>query len=177
MKKRVLTSVIAGVACCSSVTWAASNGEGQISFNGEILDTACEVVNNLSKPLQVDMGKIAKSAFTGVGVTADTTRFTIELKNCPAAVTAASVNFGGTPDSKNNTVLALTDETDAATGIGIQLLDATETPISLHSASVEYPLVASTSNKLQFGARYIETGSSVTAGPANGVSTFTIVYN
>jgi len=28
-----------------------------------------------------------------------------------------------------------------------------------------------------FGARYIQTGSTITAGPANAVSTFTVMYN
>ena len=68
MKKILLMTTMAALACSSSLTWAATTGEGQVNFTGEILDAACEVVNSQSSPLAVDLGKISKTAFTGIDI-------------------------------------------------------------------------------------------------------------
>ena len=177
MKKLIIAGITAGMAC-ASVSAFASSGEGQINFTGEVIDSACTVVNGLSNPLTVSLGKVAKSAFTGSGSTTSTTRFSIQLKNCPDTVTSASVTFGGTPDGNNKDILAVTSGTGTASGVGIQLLDKTQTPLSLYTSSAAYTLTSgTTTNDLEFGARYIQTGGTVSAGVANAASTFTIVYN
>ncbi|EOI3567451.1 fimbrial protein [Cronobacter dublinensis] len=178
MKKFVLTAVLAGAACWATSSFAAANGEGQVNFSGEIIDSACEVVNTASSPLQVSMGKIAKSVFSSVGATSTPTLFKIQLKNCPETVTSASITFGGTPDTNNNNVLALKSETGVASGVGVQILDSSESPLNLLTPSSDYSLESGdVTNDLQFGARYIATSATVTAGKANAVSTFTVVYN
>ncbi|EOL9131584.1 fimbrial protein [Cronobacter malonaticus] len=178
MKKILLTTTLAALACSSSLTWAAASGEGQVNFTGEILDAACEVVNSQSSPLAVDLGKVSKTAFTGVGSTTNITSFFLQLKNCPASVTTASIKFGGDADSNNASVLALTGDTGKASGVGIQLVDADGTPLDLYTASADYALQTGTAtNNLEFGTRYIQTGAAVTAGTANGSSTFTVTYN
>ncbi|EOV8837972.1 fimbrial protein [Cronobacter dublinensis] len=175
MKKLLLAACVSS-ACCS--TAFAASGEGQVNFTGEILDSACEVVNSQSSPLVVNLGKIAKTAFTGVGSTTNPTSFVLQLKNCPETVTKASIKFGGTTDADNANVLALTGGTGAASGVGIQLLDSSNEPLNLYTASADYTLENGTAtNSLAFGARYIQTGASVTAGTANGSSTFTVEYN
>ncbi|WP_379934553.1 fimbrial protein [Enterobacter sichuanensis] len=177
MKKLIIAGIAAGMAC-ASVSAFASSGEGQINFTGEVIDSACTVVNGLSNPLTVSLGKFAKSAFTGSGSTTSTTRFSIQLKNCPDTVTSASVTFGGTPDGNNKDILAVTSGTGTASGVGVQLLDKTQTPLSLYTSSAAYTLTSgTTTNDLEFGARYIQTGGTVSAGVANAASTFTIVYN
>jgi major type 1 subunit fimbrin (pilin) len=105
---------------CSASAFAATNGEGQINFTGEIIDSACQVVNGLSNPLNVQLGKVSKTVFTGAGSTSTLTKFDIQLKDCPETVTSAAINFGGTPDANNNTTLALTP-------------DAMRQPVSLFS--------------------------------------------
>ncbi|EPT6973898.1 fimbrial protein [Cronobacter sakazakii] len=178
MKKILLMTTMAALACSSSLTWAATTGEGQVNFTGEILDAGCEVVNSQSSPLAVDLGKISKTAFTGIGSTTNITSFVLQLKNCPETVTKASIKFGGTADTDNVDVLALTGGTGAASGVGIQLVDADGTPLNLYTASADYALETGTAtNNLEFGARYIQTGATVTAGVANGSSTFTVTYN
>ncbi|NHV09322.1 fimbrial protein [Cronobacter turicensis] len=178
MKKILLTTTLAVLACSSSLTWAASTGEGQVNFTGEILDAACEVVNSQSSPLAVDLGSVSKTAFTGVGSTTNITSFVLQLKNCPETVKTAAIKFGGNADLDNVNVLALTGGTGAASGVGIQLVDADGTPLNLYTASADYTLETGTAtNSLEFGARYIQTAAAVTAGTANGSSTFTVTYN
>lgn len=178
MNKVTLGLFTAVALGCSASVFAATNGEGQINFTGEIIDSACQVVNDLGSPLNVALGKVSKTVFTGAGSASTLTKFTISLTNCPQTVTSASINFGGTPDSDNNAALALTPGADAATGVAIQLVDSTAQPISLFTPSKAYPLTSGTTvNALDFGARYIQTKAAVTAGPANSVSTFTVIYN
>lgn len=127
MKKLLLAACVSS-ACCS--TAFAAGGEGQVNFTGEILDSACEVVNTTTSPLQVTLGKISKSVFTAAGATSTPTMFKVQLKNCPETVTSASITFGGTPDSTNENILALKSETGVATGVGIQILDSSAEPLT-----------------------------------------------
>lgn len=165
MNKVALGLFIAATVGCSASAFAATNGEGQINFTGEIIDSACQVVNGLSNPLDVQLGKVSKTVFTGAGSTSTLTKFDIKLTNCPETVTSAAINFGGTPDADNNAALALTPDTDAATGVAIQLVDTSGQPVSLYTPSKQYPLASGTAvNDLEFGARYIQTQAAVTAG-------------
>lgn len=50
--------------------------------------------------------------------------------------------------------------------------------MSLYTPAQQYPLASGTAvNNLEFGARYIQTQAAITAGLANAVSTFTVIYN
>ncbi len=136
MNKVALGLFIAATVGCSASAFAATNGEGQINFTGEIIDSACQVVNGLSNPLNVELGRVSKTVFSGAGSTSTPTKFDIQLKSCPETVTSAAINFGGTPDTDNSTTLALTPDTETATGVAIRLLDSSEQPVSLYTPSV-----------------------------------------
>jgi major type 1 subunit fimbrin (pilin) len=151
--------------------------DGTVNFQGEIVDSACTVDIGAGNTMTVDMGKVNKSAFTGAGSTASATKFTLKLKDCPETITSATVKFDGTAYSGDDSVLALTQETGVATGVGIQLSDRTQSVLPLFTASSSYPLAAKTENTLDFYARYIAMADTVTAGPANSVATFTMNYN
>jgi major type 1 subunit fimbrin (pilin) len=170
-KLAIAAAIITSVSLSSAFA-----DDGKINFVGSITDDACTVVNGVSNPLTVTLGNVSSTAFTGAGSTAAPTKFSLALTNCPATVTSASVKFDGTADSNVNTILALTQETGVATGVGIQLMDNNNVAVPLFTASSAYPLAAG-DNQLDFVARYYATAVSVTAGPANSTSNFTIVYN
>ncbi|MFV8866791.1 fimbrial protein [Serratia fonticola] len=181
-------NLIAVAVLATSVFGVASSmaADGQVNFVGKITDQACEVVNNVANPLLVTLGTVSKSAFndsTGApaaGQTAAATGFTLQLKNCPDAVTAngATIKFDGTAAAGDNSVLALTQESGVATGVGIQLTDKSQAVLPLHTASTTYPLQAApVVNNLDFVARYYSTSATITTGPANSVASFTVVYN
>ncbi|MGL5389664.1 MAG: fimbrial protein [Serratia sp. (in: enterobacteria)] len=176
MKKNLIAAAIVSAAILSAASVMAA--DGQVNFKGEIIDSACEVVNNVSSPLDVTLGQVAKTAFTGAGSTTAATKFILQLQNCPDSVTKAAVKFDGTADAGDNNVLQLTQETGVATGVGIQLSDASDAVLPLFTASTSYPLVAGTAvNSLGFVARYIATSDTVNAGPANSVASFSVIYN
>lgn len=173
MKKLAISAAIITSVALSSAAFA---DDGKINFVGKITDEACTVTNNVSNPLTVTLGNVARTAFTGAGSTAAPTKFTIALTNCPDTVSSATVKFDGTSDSTENTILALTQDTGVATGVGIQLADVNNNTLPLYTKSEAYPLVTG-DNNLDFVARYYATSATVTSGPANSTSNFTINYN
>lgn len=167
----IATAIVAGTLSASALAY-----DGQVKFVGKITDETCTVTNNPSNPLTVTLGEVAQSAFTGVGVSASTTKFTLALTACPAAAKKAKVKFDGTPHATNADFLALTSEAGVATGVGVEILDANAATIPMNTSSMEYPLVAG-ANNLDFKARYTSTAATVTTGPANASTNFTINYN
>lgn len=169
-------ALIAAAVIMSTVNFSAAFADdGKINFVGEITDDACTVTNTVSNPLVVTLGTVSKTAFAD-NATAAPTKFNIELTDCPASVTSAAVKFDGKAANNDSTALALTDETGVATGVGLQITDAKNVVVPLHTASSAYTLATGT-NKLGFVARYLKVGTAVTSGPANSTSNFTIVYN
>ncbi|CAI1031510.1 fimbrial protein [Serratia sp. JSRIV001] len=173
MKKNLLVAALMTAGVLSASAFAA---DGKINFVGAITDDACTVVNDMSNPLTVTLGTVSSKAFTTIGSTAAPTKFTIALTNCPATMTSAKVKFDGTADANEGSILALTQEAGVATNVGIQLTDKANVVVPLYTASSSYALVPG-ANNLDFVARYYSTAASVTAGPANSTSNFTIIYN
>ncbi len=178
MKKILFAAVITS---CTAFSGAVLADDGQVKFIGEIIDAGCDVVNNMSNPLEVQMGTIAKTAFTGTGSTAAEQNFNIQLSNCPTTMTKAAVLFSGENVGGDNEKLQLTGAgTDpaVATGVALQLVDGSTNstlPLFTHSTSLNIPSTGDIN--LPFRVRYIQTGATVAAGQANGTANFTISYN
>lgn len=89
-----------------------------------------------------------------------------------------------TPVDAANGVLSLATGADPvtgapmATGVGLQLLSASGTPRALSQRQpLSVALDANTSSiNITLGARYLQTASTVTAGTANAVLTYTLIY-
>lgn len=175
MKKQLLVATILSTSLFSSVNVFAE--DGRINFVGSITDEACTVVNNPGNPLTVTLGTVNRTSLDGgAGKTAAPTSFAIKLTDCPSTVTSATVKFDGKSANGDNTALALTADTDVATGVGIQITDAQNAIVPLYTDSSVYDLVQG-ENSLNFVARYLSIADKVEAGPANSTSQFTIAYN
>ena len=174
MKIKKSAMAMAGIMLFG-VMQSAIASDGTINFTGEITDETC-TVDTGSQNLTVNLGKVSKSSLDGAaGKKSSPTGFQLKLTSCPATVTGATVKFDGTSDSNNSNLLKLTQESGVATGVGIEIADKTGTAIPLYSESMVYAL-AEGSNTLNFVARYVSTLASVTTGPANGVTQFTLNY-
>ncbi|MFG6655069.1 fimbrial protein [Scandinavium sp. M-37] len=175
MKKNLIAMAIAATAVLSAANAFAA--AGQVNFTGEIIDAGCDVINTVANPLQVNLGQVAKSEFVSAGDTAAATSFNIRLTNCPITISTASIKFDGTAVAGDNSILQLTQDSGVATGVGIQLSDASGI-VPLAQPSTAYPLQSgSTMNDLPFTARYKSYTTAVTAGPANAVANFSVIYN
>lgn len=153
-----------------------------------------------SSGLNFAMGTVSASAFntaTKVGAAQQSVTLSCEPgTNVSMRVTATEA--GG--DNPDNTVMALTTDSNVATGVGVQLnLNGEALPlntdISLYSSSrttvtnsdadagytvftnPDSPGGAYAIQSLQFSANYYKTGATVTAGSANAAGVITFTYN
>jgi major type 1 subunit fimbrin (pilin) len=156
---------VSGLACAQTAT------TGTINFTGSVTAVPCEIDTSATSSA-VTMAKVFANDFTAVGSTAGTTSFKIGLKNCGTATNGATVTFTGTADSDNTTALKTTG---GATGVALQLVDNTGTPISVGSASKTYT-IAEGANTFDFAARYIATNSKIEGGNANATALFALTY-
>ena len=174
MKKQLHALTLLSVICGATIS-TANAADGTINFTGEIIDAAC-MVSTTSASQTVTLGQVSSSALAVVDSTAASTAFKIDLTACPASVTTASVKFDGTAYQGDNSVLAL-DSGSVASGVGIQIRNADGSVLPLYTASSSIPLAQGTTNTLNFNAAYIAKAVPVTAGTANAVATFSVIYN
>ncbi|WP_116340463.1 fimbrial protein [Enterobacter cloacae] len=176
MKKQLIMAMFAASSVLTMTNVFAA--AGTVNFNGNILDSACDV-DVASQNQVVVLGDYNKTEFPVTGSRTAATRFDIVLKNCPVTVTSAKVRFDGTPDPTNANLLAIDSSVaGAATGVAINLMSADKADLPLHSSNnYSYVLSSTTDNTLNFYAQYISTEATVTAGPANSVANFSVVYN
>jgi major type 1 subunit fimbrin (pilin) len=176
MKKNLIAVAFAATtALTASHAFAAA---GTVNFTGEILDAAC-TVDVASQNQTVVLGSYNKSEFVNTGDVTAAKKFDIVLKNCPSTVSQAHVMFDGTPESTDSTLLAI-DSTvaGAATGVAINMMSADMNQLPLHGDNgYRYVLSSTADNNLDFYAQYKSTATAVTAGPANSVASFSVVYN
>lgn len=176
MKMNFIAMAVAATAVLSmSNAFAAA---GTVNFTGEILDKACTVDVD-SQNQTVALGSYNKSEFTAAGSFTAAKKFSIVLKDCPETVTTAHVRFDGTPEPTDDTMLAIDSSVSgAATGVAINLMSADKNQLPLHGEnSYSYTLSSTEDNTLNFYAQYKSTADTVTAGPANSVASFSVVYN
>lgn len=175
--KKLLISLAVLSAINTGVALAA---DGTINFTGEIVDTSCQV-DSSSANMTVDLGKVNKTSFTNVGDEMSATKFTIKLTGCPttpAGVTQAAIKFEGESVPGDDSVLALTDVADVATGVGVEIKDWADNPVLMKTTPTAYlPMGTSGEMSLNYTAYYRSTAASVTSGKANAATSFTVVYN
>lgn len=171
--------IVAGIATgLTLATTTASASDGTVNFTGEIIDEACVVDIGTDATMTVDLGHISKSSFKASGDEAPETKFSLKLKSCPETVTTAKVKFDGANDATNSGLLALTQETGVAKGIGVTLRTADKAALGLDAVNdYSYTLSSTEENSLDFYAAYRSTSDTVVAGKANAVATFTVDYN
>lgn len=187
MKGKFTTVALALTSCLVAGHVVAE--DGIVHFRGEIIDSACEVTTD-TKEQNVDLGKVNKTAFSGVGSTAAPTSFQIDLTKCPATYTKAAVRFDGIEAAGSDGDLAVGDPATSstpgdytggdtattATGVAIRIYNRTDnSQVALYKDSA-YSDIKTGAASMKFMARYIATSTTVTPGTANADSQFTIEY-
>ncbi|HDC4532621.1 TPA: fimbrial protein [Enterobacter asburiae] len=157
-----------------------ANAADNLKFTGTIVASGCNV-DMSSANQDVTIGQFSPSDFPTVGTTTEAVKFNITLKECSEDIIGSKILFSGTSDSNDHTLLALSDtgkgsEGKMATGIGVQILDANQNPISINNTDSDvYPLVEG-DNTLDFYLRYKSTKTDVTVGDATAVMYFDVKY-
>ncbi|MFM0361418.1 fimbrial protein [Paraburkholderia sediminicola] len=163
-----------GAAFKSSVSGVAlNNGSNAIyvSNNPAIRPVSCSVTTATANQT-IPMAPVSPSALSSAGAVAGRTPFSIGL-NCSSGV-KVSVTFSST--SGNSGVASVLASTGTATGTGIQLLDASWTPIALDAAR-QVSSGTTGDDSFRFYAQYYRLGAAqVTPGTVNATAIFTMSY-
>lgn len=150
--------------------------DGTVNITGTIADNTCTVSQD-SKAMTVSMGDVSNKTFSRPGDGSAYQSFSISLEKCGGAASRVSVTFSGAADSENNDLLALTGGAGYATGMGIGIYDAEKNLIPLNQPGEETTLTADQASvTLNFFARYVASGATVSAGTANASATFKLTY-
>ncbi|HEY4145416.1 fimbrial protein [Pinirhizobacter sp.] len=146
-----------------------------------------------------DLGTHNLNELGNVGATTSWVDVPVQLLDCPAFFGSYQMTYNGDDGSStltqvrnviNYRVDPLTPAVDAprgimslapggATGIGVQLSDSNEQPVSLSQvqpSNIASGLGENATYTLGFKARYIQTAANPTAGTANASATLTFVY-
>ncbi|UAN48711.1 type 1 fimbrial protein [Serratia sp. JSRIV001] len=148
-----------------------------ITITGNIRDNACAVAAS-STTVNVDLLVNAAKQLSSAGATTPAVPFSIELSPCGPMATNVKVGFTDTSRIPDTPLLAL-DNTSSAAGMGVQLLDSTRTGIKLNADSTNLqwiPLKGGQPNTLNFYARLMATGATVSAGTVSATAGFTLEF-
>lgn len=175
MKMNKVAMAVAFTAALGSMSVLADTTNGQIEFQGELVNTACGLAPN-SSPVSVDFGQIPVSALAN-GAHAGNVQKNIELQHCDTTVaTSAVVSY--TPTSLNPadaTLAAFTSGT--ASGAGIGMKDSASQDVVWGQGTTAVQLVDGT-NTIPFVA-YVKADNAagtVTAGAFQSTINFQIDY-
>ncbi|BAV76349.1 putative fimbrial adhesin [Pseudomonas chlororaphis subsp. aurantiaca] len=139
-----------------------------------IAPVACSVTNTT---INVPMGNVQRSTFTGVGYEGNPVQFFIPL-NCDAA-TRVNFQIDATADSSGVPgVMAINSSAtgNAASGVGIRITRS-GAPVAFGTVIPVGTVANAGMYNIPLIAQYYQTLPNVTAGQANGTATFTMTYN
>lgn len=85
------------------ITGANAADPVSVNVTGNIVASPCEVSSDsITKTIALDGGKgIQAKDLAAAGATTEWIPFDINLENCPAGITSATITFSGTPDDAN----------------------------------------------------------------------------
>lgn len=141
---------------------------------GTITVPTCSVVTPSSN---VMLGNHLTTDFTGAGSVTASQNVQVQL-NCPESGMKVFATLNATQDTSTaqSGAIKLTPSSGlTAGGVAVQMLDNNNNGIPLNS-QIQY--MTTTQGTFDFGwkARYLQTGSAVTAGDANAYATISLTY-
>jgi type 1 fimbria pilin len=158
--------------------WIFFCGTGDvIDFSASGISFVPPACSILIDPTVVTLPTMYSSAFTGTGSTPGQTPFNVQL-NCPSTAAGASLSITlatNSPVAGATGVIANTTGSGYAQNVGVQVLDRNGNPVAFGTAISAGTVTAGNVN-VQLGARYYQTGTSVTAGQVKATATYTITY-
>lgn len=176
-----------------SISWSTTRGLQCLNTSGVTVKSPSSVVNfdftyvTITVPacylsstsINVPLGDVKRTTFTGVGSTSPAQNFTVPLVCSRATKVSMTLSPGASGAYNASTgIINLDTPTSgkSATGVGIQLLYSNAAK-ALNTAFSVGSVTAAGNFNVPLSARYYQTATSVTAGQANGTATFTMTYN
>lgn len=163
--------------CVILIVWPVCGIGSVIDFNTSGLTFVAPACTFAIDPTVVTLPTMYSSAFTGTGSTPGQMPFSVQL-NCPSAAAGASLSITlatNSPVAGATGVIANAIGSGYAQDVGVQVLDRNGNPVAFGTAISAGTVTAGNVN-VQLGARYYQTGTSVTAGQVKATATYTITY-
>ncbi|EGU3669329.1 fimbrial protein, partial [Salmonella enterica] len=191
----------AGMMCATSAFAAGETpdhtqgpfGGGKVTFTGTITNSPCDIADG-DDGLIVKFGQISYRKLKSQNATSDAKPVTIHLQNCSfdpdnstsgtknpvGAMSMVSVTFTGTA-AAGDKAYANTSGENMATGVGVQLLDSSLTPLTpsvLSSTGTTPQQLQTGDNQINLFARLINLGGedSIKPGSINTSLDYTLTY-
>ncbi|UUT22999.1 fimbrial protein [Pseudomonas sp. T8] len=148
--------------------------ELNLTGTNTIIPVGCSVTNTT---INVPMGNVQRSTFTGVGYEGNPVQFVIPL-DCGAGTRVdfrldAPADSSGVPG-----VMAINSSATGNTASGVGIKITYNGAAVTFGATVPAGVTANSGTyNIPFVARYYQTSPNVEAGKANGTATFTMTYN
>jgi len=186
MKKLILVSSIIAVTSFMQLSQAKT---GDINFTGSLTAATCSATapgstaNNINVPMGIV--SIADLEDGSTGQASTTTQLQLDI-NCTGATDLSNAHMSFDPvsgsglDADDTRLLKI--NTGGATGVGIALLDSSDTILNLGAGDrLTTALIVdgtgAATAKLDLRAAYIKNGTPLAAGTANANMPFTFIYD
>ena len=145
-----------------------------INFTGKFNQAGCTISS--SSDLTVTMGDWFASDFSGVGSTTAKQSVPVTL-NCASGAKMTATIQANTDNPQSGTInITSSGSGTAASGVGVQLVDSSSTPLILNTPFVVTDSAPTGAYSLGWYARYIQTGNTIAGGPANALAVLTLSY-
>ncbi|EHU7139082.1 fimbrial protein [Salmonella enterica] len=172
-------------------------GGGTINFHGSVTEAPCSIVPGDDK-LDINLGQVSEKILASANSTSTPVDVVIHLNSCQFETDTTTSGGVGTPNPNGklskvdvefaNYVAASSDGVSkgilnndgTATGVNVQLLDATGQPMALNrvasaTGSTVHQL-SGANNEMTFRARMISTTGSATAGSVSAHVDYKLKY-
>ncbi|MCW2485813.1 fimbrial protein [Candidatus Symbiopectobacterium sp. NZEC127] len=173
---RVIYFILFYIPVYSHAEWDEQRGD--VTFGGSITATPC-FLSNESIYQRIDFGQISTSSL--IPSFSATRMIEIKLLGCSLAAekdinkagSSAKITFLGQQSQQNPQLWAVSGE---ASGIALQLLTETNTPIPYGSEGSDFQLIEG-DNTLRFAVKLIANMDQITVGEFYSIINFTISYH
>lgn len=144
-----------------------------VAYTGDITvrTQTCTVSN---KTINVSLGDYNISDFPSIGSVSNSKPFNVAL-NCDDGANV-SIRIDGTSVSGIQGVVALSSGSGAAEGVGVQILNSSNEPVTIGQAWQVAAVTTKGSLSIPLNGRYYRIGD-VTEGAADAIATFTMIYS
>lgn len=170
------------LACTTSTCDVVSSGGALGAINGpsipiQALSSTCSLLTPAN--MTVTLPTVSQSSFKGIGSTSGTTNGLSIQYNCSNAGGPMALSMAWTFASPGQTpsLFSVLNNTGTATGVGVQIVDASGNPIVSGAQSQQIASVVNGVNAMAYTVRYYQTTASVGPGTVNATAQFTAVYN
>lgn len=145
-----------------------------VTLASPVIINASSCVVTTPTTLNIALGDYHSTDFGAVGSTLGSANIDMTL-SCYDGVKVTAV-ISADEDAAQSGVIKLTEGSDSATGLGIQVLNANNDPLPIGTEIAVGTTTVEGEYNINWSARYIKTLSKVTAGKANALATVNLNY-